>query len=71
MHYVVEFPKRRNETKDFRGQILKVHISTPLMCPKKITPDFAMGGPPIYESFVRKVGHIVNQKIETTNQTLK
>ena len=66
----VEFPKRRNETKDFRGQILRAHISTPMLCPKKITPDFAMGGPPIYES-VRKVGHIVNQKIETTNQTLK
>ena len=30
---------------DFRGQILRAHISTPMLCPKIITPDFAMGGP--------------------------
>ena len=50
---------------------MRAHISTPQLCPKKITPDFAMGGPPIYESFVRKVGHILYQKIETTNQKSK
>ena len=59
---MVEFPKRRNETMDFRGQILRAHISTPMLCPKKITPDFAMGGPPIYESFVRKVGQIQSRQ---------
>jgi hypothetical protein len=44
---LVEFPKRCNETKDFRGQNLRVHISTPLMDTKEIIADLALGGPPI------------------------
>ena len=68
---LVEFPNRCNGTLDFRGQNLRVHISTPLMDTKKISADFAMGGPPIYESFVRILVSTADQKIETANQTSK
>ena len=68
---MVEFPKRCNGTLDFRGQNLRVHISTPLMDTKKNSVDFAMGGPPIYESFVRILVSTADQKIETANQTSK
>ena len=66
---LVEFPNRCNGTLDFRGQNLRVHISTPLMDAKKISADFEMGGPPIYESFVRILVSTADQKIGTANQT--
>ena len=66
-------PKSYNAQRNslFLGQILGGHSSAPTAYTEKKTPDFAMGGPPIYKSVEIFSVYTVGEKIKNTYETQK